>query len=227
MMQRERAADDASGSADPRDGAGVAGLPTWGEYYDFDLGWTEHLGNVLYHLPFLNEIRRARPRNVLEVGTGTGSLSTFVSYFVRNTVSVDISSDVLARAQRNSRRLRGRATFRMDDAFTLSSCASASFDVAMSQGFFEHFSDKDIVRLLQQQVRVADRVILSVPNAAYGVRDRGDERLMPGEAWDALLRAAGCRIERSHDYRPVCRGSIPGRRVRIGPVMYLAVASRA
>ena len=200
-------------------------LPSWERYYERQLGWPEHLSNALHHLPMMDAIRRRRPRSILEVGAGTGSLAIFLSYFGRRVTSIDLSPAVLEGARDNARRLRGRVRFEVADAFTLDQYGDATFDVAISQGFFEHFSDDEIAALLGQQLRVARTAILSVPNAAYGKQDRGDERLMTREEWDAIIRRAGFRIEESRDYRPVCRGTFTGHARRYPPSMYLAVVT--
>jgi SAM-dependent methyltransferase len=170
----------------------------------------------------LDAIRRLRPARILEIGSGTGSLAIFLSYFAQDVVSVDLSSEVLARAERNNRRLRGRARFQLGDAFSLREFAPQSFDVAMSQGFFEHFQDDEIVALLRQQLRVANHVVFSVPNRAYGRQDRGDERLMTRDEWDAILLGGGFEIVESCDYRPVTRQRVLSFGRRETATMYLA-----
>lgn len=201
-------------------------LPSWSHYYDFDLGWNAHLTNVVHHLPMMWAIRREKSRRIIEVGSGTGSLAIFLSYLGKRVTSVDLSPEVLARAERNNRHLRGRVTFARADAFTLEEFADQSFDLAVSQGFFEHFDDAQIHALLSQQLRVARRVLFTVPNAAYGTQDRGDERLMSKDEWEAILRAGGFSIVQSSEYRPVCRGTFTGHAWKLRPSMYLAVASR-
>ncbi len=92
----------------------------------------------------------------------------------------------------------------------------------MSQGFFEHFQDDEIVALLRQQLRVANHVVFSVPNRAYGRKDRGDERLMTRDEWDAVLLGGGFEIVESCDYRPVSRQRLLSFGRRDTATMYLA-----
>ncbi len=105
------------------------------------------------------------------------------------------------------------------DAFNLP-FADGAYDVAFSQGFFEHFEDADIENLLREQARVARRVVFSVPNAAYGVQDFGNERLLTKPAWDGLISRSGLRLLDSQDYAPIRRH----RRDRVA-VHYLAVVT--
>jgi len=203
--------------------AGAESLPSWSHYYDFDLTWRQHTENVLCHLPMMRTARRLAPRRVLEVGSGTGSLAIFLSYFLRHVVSIDLADEVLARARRNNRRLRGRARFERADAFDMRAFRDGSFDLAMSQGFFEHFDDADVHRLLREQLRVARTVLFSVPNRAYGRRDRGDERLLSRRQWETILRTGGFDVLDSRDYRPLNRSGIMELLHRMPPTMSLLV----
>jgi SAM-dependent methyltransferase len=193
---------------------------SWEAYYAPELGWYRHARNVLHHLPMFRAIRALRPRSLLEVGAGTGSHSIFLSYFHPHVVSVDLSPQLIERCRRHNRRLRGRARFLAMDAFHLA-LPSGAVDVAFSQGFFEHFDDGEIARLLEEQARVARHVVLSVPNRSYGVRDFGNERLLSREQWEALLSRLGYRLVESRDYAPA-----RARFWRGGRDMYLAVLSR-
>ena len=194
---------------------------SWEAYYAPELTWYRHVRNVLHHLPMFRAIWRLRPRRVLEVGAGSGSHSIVLSYFCPRVVSIDLSRPLIERCRKHNRRLRGRAKFVAMDAFRLAFPADA-FDVAFSQGFFEHFSDDEIGRLLDEQSRVARYVVLSVPNRSYAVRDFGDERLLSREEWEQLLGRLGYRLLVSKDYAPA-----RARFWRGGRDMYLAVLERA
>lgn len=201
-------------------------VPAWGHYYDFDMTWPMHLKNALNHLPMLMELRRLRPQSVLEVGSGTGSLAVCSSYFCRGVVSLDLSEQVLERAARNNRRFHGRAHFVAGDAFTLSEHGDQSFDVAVSQGFFEHFEDDAIIALMEQQLRVAQYMVLSVPNVVYGKQDRGDERLLAAAAWEAIVARGGFRLVRSSEYHLLNRRTLTPRGRRAPRTMFLATVTR-
>ncbi|OGO50366.1 MAG: hypothetical protein A2148_12380 [Chloroflexi bacterium RBG_16_68_14] len=194
---------------------------SWEAYYAPELTWYRHLRNVLHHLPMFRALRKLRPGRVLEVGAGSGSHSIFVSYFCPHVVSIDFSRPLIERCVHHNQKLRGRAHFLAMDAFQLA-FPDRAFDVVFSQGFFEHFSDEEISRLLAEQSRVARRVVLSVPNRSYAVRDFGDERLLSREAWEELLGRLGYRLRVSRDYAPA-----RARFWRGGRDMYLAVLERA
>ena len=52
----------------------------------------------------------------------------------------------------------------------------------------EHFSDQDINKLLQENLRVAKIVIFSVPNNSYPKKDVGNERLLSKFKWEKILQ---------------------------------------
>ena len=74
-------------------------------------------------------------------------------------VSVDNNDSVLKIAQHNNANFKGGVTFEKADAFNLP-FDDDSFDVCFSQGFFEHFADNDIRKLLGEQLWVARKVVL-------------------------------------------------------------------
>ena len=193
---------------------------SWEAYYAPDLTWYRHLRNVLHHLPMFRALRRFEPERVLEVGAGTGSHGIFLSYFGHRVVSVDLSRQLIQRCVQHNRRLLGKARFGAMDAFQLAFPDSA-FDAVFSQGFFEHFSDEEIERLLAEQSRVARYVVISVPNHSYGVQDFGNERLLSRQEWEALLTRLGYRMLVSKDCAPA-----RARFWRGGRDMYLAVIER-
>ena len=51
----------------------------------------------------------------------------------------------------------------------------------------EHFDDAAIAALLNEQLRVADSVVFSVPSDHYPRQDVGNERLMSPAAWEQIL----------------------------------------
>ena len=202
--------------------SGMAGQAahSWEAFNGAELTWYRHMRNVLHHIPMLRTIWQLRPKRVLEVGTGTGSHSIFLSYFLPQVLSIDLSRPLIERCLQHNRRLRGRAHFSAMDGFRLA-FPDGAFDVAFSQGLLEHFEGEEIARLLDEQTRVAQYVVFSVPNRSYGVRDFGDERLLSREEWEDLLSSMGYQVMVSRDYAPMRARFWRGSRD-----MYLALLRR-
>ena len=158
----------------------------WEQYYkERPLSLERYVNNIWDHKPLLIEVA-SNGRNILEVATGTGALSIFLSHLGYNITSIDNNDGVLKRAQQNNANLKGRVVFKKANAFNLP-FDDENLDVCFSQGFFEHFADDDIKKLLREQLRVSRKVLFSVPSFWYPRQDFGDERLMKKEDWLRIL----------------------------------------
>ena len=191
----------------------------WSDYYGSDHSWRWLRSSIIGHLPLFRRILWPRPRRALEIGTGTATMAALVSYAGVKVTSLDIEKPILDHGLDTLRRLHSPARLVQADAFHLP-FPNQTFDVTFSQGFFEHFEDDEIRALLHEQVRVARRVVLSVPNEAYRVQDFGNERLMRKEQWDKIIRDSGLLLIESMDYAPLRR-----HKVHRVPVHYLAVVT--
>jgi len=158
----------------------------WEQYYkERSLSLERYINNIWDHKPLLIEVASSG-RNILEVATGTGNLSIFLSHLGYNVVSIDNNDGVLKMARYNNANFKGGVTFKKADAFSLP-FGDDSFDICFSQGFFEHFADDDITKLLREQLRVSRKVLFSVPSFWYPRQDFGNERLVRKEDWLRIL----------------------------------------
>ena len=179
----------------------------WEQYYkQRSLSLERYINNIWDHKSLLIEVASSG-QNILEVGTGTGNLSIFLSHLGYNVVSVDNDDGVLEIAQHNNANFKGGVTFNKADAFNLP-FDDNSFDLCFSQGFVEHFADGDIRKLLREELRVSRKVVFSVPSFWYPRQDFGDERLMKKEDWLRILsefkleKASYYGIRKSSEEKP-------------------------
>jgi SAM-dependent methyltransferase len=172
----------------------------WEKYYSKPVSPRHYMSDVSNHRPFLFEIIRSQSRGgrLLEVGSGSGVLSIFLSRRGHEVISIDNNEGVLAVARANNIALNGTCTFIKADAHSLP-FRDNFFQTCFSQGFFEHFSNHDIGKLLAEQLRVTRVVIFSVPTFWYPQREFGDERLMKQEGWLRILR--GLKVNKAIYYR--------------------------
>ena len=174
---------------------------TWSGQYanSYDLGG--YLAHLSRHSRFIGSILTDQPKRLLEVGTGSGAMSIFLSSLGYDVTSIDNDEAVVSVAQRTSEVFRGDVRFELEDAFDLP-YAEGTFDVAFSQGLMEHFTDDEIVRLLEEQLRVARVTVFSVPNNYYGQGGEfGDERFLTKERWEQIV--ASFRLVESEHYHSV------------------------
>ncbi|OGZ41603.1 MAG: hypothetical protein A3C80_00160 [Candidatus Ryanbacteria bacterium RIFCSPHIGHO2_02_FULL_45_43] len=183
------------------------------------------LENICVHRALLTEIFKERPRAVLEVGIGTGTMSAFLSLSGIECIGVDNNDAIVTAANGVNKILGAHAIFHKADASSLP-FKNLYFDIVFSQGFFEHFTDDAIIIFLREQLRVGKKVILSVPNNFYPKKDIGNERLLTKEYWDGFL-SSNFRMLYSTNYYEFSK-EVAGwwnKKIERALVMYMAKIS--
>ncbi|MBX7245367.1 MAG: class I SAM-dependent methyltransferase [Candidatus Sumerlaeaceae bacterium] len=153
------------------------------------------LDYLAFHGPFVREVLAGSPRSSVEVGCGGANLSIFLSYLGVAATAVDLEEAVLREAERHAMAMHAPQVRFVQADGTATAFGDDDFDVSFSQGVLEHFNDETIERFLAESLRIAKRVVASVPNENYPTRDFGNERLMPPDFWRergaAALRRRG------------------------------------
>lgn len=161
-------------------------MTQWDKFYNKEINLKEFLGNF-YSTEYFEEIIKRKPKKILEIGSGTGVMSIFLSHLGFDVTSIDNNKGVLESAEINNKKFNGKVKFKEADGFNLK-FKKDSFDIATSQGLYEHFSNKNIKKLTDEQLKVAKTVIASVPNKNYPEKDVGNERLMSSKSWLRLFK---------------------------------------
>jgi len=147
---------------------------------------------------------------VLEPGVGLGVMSAELAAKGRVVISMDTDEGILEIA-RQVADFRFRMPVHDKAVAPISlNCNVLSvgqlfprkhFRLAVNQGVFEHFKNDDLViQAFEQCFIVAEFLIFAVPNDKYGRQSYGDERLLPNEHWNELVRKAGGIIEEEKIY---------------------------
>ena len=159
---------------------------TWGGFYSKPASMFFYVKDTIVHLRYLCVIILRRPRRILEAGAGTGIQSIFLSHFVRNVMAVDSDKRVIKNTEINIKHSKAEVELILADAFSMP-FRDRAFDVCYSQGFFEHFTDEEIVRLFKEQLRVSRFLMHSVPSDHYPWKQFGNERHLALRTWHSLL----------------------------------------
>lgn len=164
-------------------------MSKWSEFYAGEYTSLRYLDNITKHMVLIKEILRLKPKRTLEVGTGTGSMAIFINHLGLEVTSIDKEEEILNRANVLASKLKQKVNFVLCDAFELSKrFKPKEFDVVFSQGLFEHFDNEQIIKLLDEQLKVGKVVIFSVPSKYRYQRDLGNERLLNINQWKRILK---------------------------------------
>lgn len=105
--------------------------------------------------------------SMLELGSGTGELSAILATYGRNLLLMDYSKDNLAYSKKIFTALSLKAKFIHGNILNKLPPSSNSIDWIWSSGTLEHFTDKEIIKIMKESYRVCQKGVMSlVPNAA-------------------------------------------------------------
>jgi SAM-dependent methyltransferase len=159
---------------------------SWNEYekWSFSL-----IKDVLAHFQFLLCcIIFGLKKKTLEIGSGTGLQSCFISFFGIEVVSIDCDSRVIRMASAISRYYNSKdVSFVVADARYLP-FREKTFGLSFSQGLLEHLDNRTIIDVvLETRKSVNGKMLFSVPSANFPEQDFGNERLLYPWEWTAIL----------------------------------------
>lgn len=104
--------------------------------------------------------------SLLELGSGTGELSAILSIYGRITHLLDYSKENIDFAKALYKELGIEGYFYCQNILEGIPLKTSSIDWVWSSGLLEHFSDKQIMDILEESVRVCKKGVMSlVPNA--------------------------------------------------------------
>lgn len=175
----------------------------WDEFFNKKYGLENYLACLWAHSELFEEIIKENPKTILEAGTGRGIMSIFLSWLGYKITAVDNNQALLERSRNLCKQLNGNVSYIFCDAFKLENCFfGQKFDLVFSQGFLEHFDDKQIRMLIRQQLKVANKIIISVPSVFYPLRDFGNERLLSVNKWKIILKDFDIERIRYYGFAP-------------------------
>jgi SAM-dependent methyltransferase len=159
---------------------------SWSEYekWSFNI-----IKDVLAHLQFLLYcIILGLNKKALEIGSGTGLQSCFISYFGIEVISIDRDARVARMASKVSRYYNSKdVNFIVADARYLP-FRGKTFGLSFSQGLLEHLDNETIVEIVSESKNAVEgKMLFSVPSNNFPDQDFGNERLLYPRDWKAIL----------------------------------------
>lgn len=154
----------------------------------------------------INLIKKYSKKNkLIESGSGTGVLSTYMASLGYDVTGIDIDEDILKLSKKITKNYnsKNKPNFQKKSIFELD-YRENTFDVSFSNGVLEHFTDEQIIDTLKQQMKIAKVVIFGIPTKYFNQEEAmyGDERYMSYKFWRNLINNAGGMIleEKSMHY---------------------------
>jgi len=159
---------------------------SWSEYekWSFNI-----IKDVLAHLQFLLYcVLLGLNNKALEIGSGTGLQSCFISYFGIEVISIDRDAKVAKIASKVSRYYNSKdLSFVVADARYLP-FREKTFALSFSQGLLEHLNNETIVEIVSEAKNaVKGKMLFSVPSNNFPDQDFGNERLLYPREWKTIL----------------------------------------
>ena len=159
---------------------------SWGEYEKWSFSIIK---DVLAHLQFLLYcIFFGLNKKTLEIGSGTGLQSCFISYFGIEVISIDQDTRIAKMASAVLRYYNGKnVSFVVADARYLP-FKKKTFGLSFSQGLLEHLDDKTIVEIVSEAKNAVNgKILFSIPSNNFPEQDFGNERLLYPWEWKRIL----------------------------------------
>jgi ubiquinone/menaquinone biosynthesis C-methylase UbiE/HD superfamily phosphohydrolase YqeK len=196
--------------------ANINVVERWDGLYEKEI--RDHYGNAQNYIDqkrklkynFLELIRKnaSFKKPMLEAGSGTGKTSADFASKGYQAYAMDIEEDMLIKAKALSKMIAPENPVKIIHAdIHRIPYDNKFFAVTHSSGVLEHFQDDEIVELLNEQLRVSDKVVFAVPSPYFKVKMNGDERFLPKKKWKELISKTRGKIitETGTHYRPLCQ----------------------
>lgn len=176
---------------------------TWYEIYIDEINEKGSISNyvndkIKTKKNLIDLIKKYSPnKKIIEVGSGTGILSTYLASLGFDSVAIDIDKDILNLSKKIAKEYgaKNKPKFMIDSILKLN-YKNKEFDVSFSNGVLEHFSDKEIIKTIKKQLKIANTVIVGIPTKYFDDNEAmyGDERFLKLKFWREIISQAGGKI---------------------------------
>lgn len=153
--------------------------------------------------PLLERIIKIMPAGgrILEAGCGTAVLSIYLSNLNFQVTSLDNDENMLQLARTIADMFPKKPEFIKKDLFNLD-YPDNWFDLSFSHGVLEHFTENDLIKIINNQLKIAKILIFSVPTNYFKQTDKiyGDEHLLKIKEWEKIIGKTNGKIIEKFGY---------------------------
>ena len=138
---------------------------------------------------------------ILECGCGTGKTSIYLANIGLKSYAMDIEKEMVCQTLKNYKEMGEKGFLKVINGDIKNiPFENKFFSVTHSSGVMEHFSDDDIVKIINEQLRVSDFCIFSVPTSYFEKKMLGNERFMTRKEWRAIINNSNGIIIKESGY---------------------------
>jgi SAM-dependent methyltransferase len=137
------------------------------------------------------------PGYIVEAGCGTAIISFMLASMGYHVVALDKDREMLQLAKSLScyfPNAKGKIKFIRGNILHFPKINNVN--IIFSKGVLEHFNDSKIINILQQQLRLSNYVIFSVPSSFFKgyPGEYGNERFLDKKSWRSIIENSGGNI---------------------------------
>ena len=183
-------------------------MSKWSRLYEDEINKTSSLDEYIYNkLKTKKKIMRlinkyATNHKVMELGSGTGVLALKISTLNHCVTALDSDKDMISLSKKYflDKFKNPQIDYVCSDIRTFTT--AQRFDVIYSIGILEHYSDSEIIDLINKQTLISNIVIFGIPTKYFDEDKKmyGNERYLPIRYWRRLIKKSGCRIIEESSY---------------------------
>lgn len=181
-------------------------MSKWSKLYEDEIKETDVRSYIEEKLrtkkTIINLINKyAKNKRVMEVGSGTGILSLKIATMGNEVIALDSDKDMISLSKKYFLNEFKDANITYVNKDIREYKSREKIDVIYSIGILEHYSDEEIIDLLNKQLKLADYVIFGIPTKYFDPKKKmyGNERYLNIRYWKSLIKKSnGILIEEGH-----------------------------
>ena len=184
-------------------------MSKWSSLYENEITQTS-IDKYIYHklknkknvIKLINKY--AYNNQIMECGAGTGILALHLSTMNYYVTALDSDKDMIDLSKRYflNKFKDAKINYICSDIRDIT--VAEKFDVIYSIGILEHYSDSDIIDLINKQISMCNTVIFGIPTRYFDEDKKmyGNERYLSIRYWRNLIKKSNCKIieEASYHY---------------------------
>lgn len=136
---------------------------------------------------------------ILECGCGTGKTTMFLSFIGIECYAIDLEKEMVDSAKKRFKKYGCKSKIIQGDIKKMP-FDNKFFSVTHSSGVLEHYSDEEIIIMINEQLRVSDYCIFSIPTSYFEKKMLGNERFLSRKKWREIINKSNGMIIKETGY---------------------------